>query len=150
MRTLLLLAAAALPSEGQSPAIDKLSFLSGCWAGGETEEMWTKPLGGTMMGLSRTVRGENTVFTEFLQISMGAAGAITLNVQLRLAGKATAFRVTELTNSSVVFSNPEHDYPQRITYRRQSEASLVARIEGSTGGKDMHEDFKYARVRCGE
>jgi hypothetical protein len=96
------------------------------------------------------VKAGKTVFTEFLHIADGGGGAIVLNVQLRLAGKSTQFRVTELTGNAVTFSNPEHDYPQRIIYRRQPDGSLLARIEGTTGSKDRHDEFKYARVRCPE
>jgi len=46
--------------------------MTGCWAfqsgDSETEEYWTKPSGGSMVGLSRTVKGGKTIFTEYTQI----------------------------------------------------------------------------------
>ena len=111
--------------------------------------MWTKPAGGTMMGLSRTVKGDKTVFTEFMHISATPEGLV-FNVQLKLAAKSTQFRATEIRDGAVTFSNPEHDYPQRIIYRREPDGSLFARIEGTTGGKNRHDEFRYKRVHCGE
>jgi hypothetical protein len=101
-----------------------------------------------MLGMSRTIKGGKTVFTEFLQISTGSDGVLVLNAQLKLADKSTQFRLAELKDGMVTFSNPAHDYPQRIIYRREADGSLFARVEGKAGGKDRHDDFKYARVPC--
>lgn len=144
MRIILLLAVAC---QAQTLGIEKLSFLSGCWAGGGTEEVWLKPQGGTMLGMSRTVKGGRTVFTEFMHISSAADGGVVMNVQLQLAAKSTPFRLIEAKDGTATFSNPEHDYPQRIIYRRES-GSLFARIEGNAGGKERHDDFKFARAAC--
>jgi hypothetical protein len=143
------LALVAFLSGGAAADLQQLSFLSGCWAAAGVEEVWLKPEGGSMMGLSRTVKGGKTVFTEFLYISTNADGGIVLNVQLKLAGKSTQFTLAEATDGSAMFSNPQHDYPQRIIYRRQPGGSLFARIEGTVNGKDRHDDFIYVRSKCG-
>ena len=145
MRIILLLAVAC---QAQTLGIEKLSFLSGCWAGGGTEEVWLKPQGGTMLGMSRTVKGGRTVFTEFMHVSTAADGRMVLNIQLQLAAKSTQFRLIEAKDGTATFSNPEHDYPQRIIYRRESDGSLFARIEGKAGGKERHDDFKFAPAAC--
>jgi hypothetical protein len=150
MRILCLLCAVAVISSAQTAGIEKLAFLSGCWAGGDTEEMWTKPAGGTMLGLSRTIKENQTVFTEFMYISAASDGTLVFNAQLKLAAKSTQFRAVEIKDGAVTFSNPEHDYPQRIIYRREPDGSLLARIEGTIGGKNKHDEFKYRRARCGD
>ncbi len=52
--------------------LDRLAWLAGCWtgagAGRQVDEQWMKPLGGTMMGMSRTVAGGRTVASETLVI----------------------------------------------------------------------------------
>jgi hypothetical protein len=139
---LLLMAVTVSASE-----IDKLSFMAGCWAGPGTFEMWMKPEAASMMGIGRTVRDGNVVSTEFFFVSENAGG-ITLNVQLRLATKVTPFRAKEVTSSSVTFENPEHDFPQRIIYRREADGSLLGRIEGSENGKDRAIDYPLKRAPC--
>jgi uncharacterized protein DUF6265 len=114
--------------------LDKLSFLAGCWAGPGTFEIWMKPEGGILMGAGRTVRDGKAVSSEYFHVSETTEGVV-LNVQLRLASKSTPFRATEITAKSVVFENPEHDYPQRIIYRRETNGSLLGRIEGTKDGK---------------
>ncbi len=55
----------------------------------------------------------------------------------------------EITDSSAVFSNPDHDFPQRIIYLRGADGdSLWARIEGEIGGSAREAHFRYGRVEC--
>ena len=52
--------------------IHSLSWLTGCWMHEETgfrrDEQWMEPRGGTMIGMSRTVAGGETVEHEHLRI----------------------------------------------------------------------------------
>jgi hypothetical protein len=132
------------------PALDQLSFMSGCWAFSTgdrmTEELWTKPAGGTMIGFSRVVEGPKTVFTEYTQIRE-ESGGLTMFVQLRLAGSTTAFRLTSLTADEAVFTS-DLEFPKRLVYRRQKDGSLLARTDGMEHSKDKTEAFPYKRVTC--
>jgi hypothetical protein len=47
-----------------------------------------------------------------------------------------------------VFENRKHDFPQRISYRRDGERGLLARIEGKVKGKLKGIDFPMHRVAC--
>jgi hypothetical protein len=53
-----------------------------------------------------------------------------------------------VSDSAVAFANPEHDFPQRILYRRVGADSLIARIEGKQGDKVRGIDFPMTRVAC--
>lgn len=121
--------------------------MAGCWVGPGTFEMWMKPEGGSVLGAGRTVRDGKVVSTEFFSVGETAEG-ITLNVQLRLAAKVTPFRAKEVSDSSVTFENPEHDYPQRIIYRKQADGSLLGRIEGTQNGRSRAIDYPMKRARC--
>lgn len=44
----------------------------------------------------------------------------------------------------------EHDFPQRIIYRRLADSSLQARIEGKRVGKLQGVDFPMRPPACGE
>ena len=127
--------------------IDKLTFLAGCWAGPGTFEMRMKPDAGSVMGMGRTVREGKVAGTEYFFVSQQPSG-IVLNVQQRLATKATEFRVKEITASSVTFENPEHDFPQRIIYRSTGPGTLLGRIEGMEKGKERAFDYPMQRAPC--
>lgn len=119
-----------------------LGWLAGCWegegGGGRNLECWTAPEGGMMLGVSKVISERGTQF-EFLRIASHGDGLAYLASP---GGKpAVAFALVESGPGHAVFANPEHDFPQRITYRRDGSA-LTARIEaqrdGQWDGFDVH------------
>ncbi len=127
--------------------VNRLSWLSGCWAqprtNGLVEEQWMRPRGGSMLGMSRTVMGGATTEFEFLRIAV-VDGALTYVA--RPSGQAeAAFPVKSIEDGVVVFENLSHDFPQRIIYRRNADASVTARIEGTVKGETRGRDFPYER-----
>ena len=147
----LILATLALPgAQGPGDELEKIAWLAGCWTsadgGRQVDEQWMKPLGGTMMGMSRTVVGGKTVDSEVLLIR--ATGSDVAYVA-RPSGQAEAsFKLVSATAGEVRFENPEHDFPQRIIYRLNPDGSLHARIEGTREGKVRGVDFPMTRGRC--
>jgi hypothetical protein len=149
--TALLLGLSVLPAVVplRDPAtIDRLAWLTGCWsrtrANGATEEHWMAPRGGTMLGMSRTVRDGRTVEFEYLQIRHQDG---TLVYDARPSGQPMAtFALVSLADDAATFENPSHDFPQRIIYRRTADG-ITARIEGTMGGKPRAVDFPYTRCR---
>jgi hypothetical protein len=148
MRTLaLFVALTAVASAGE---FDKLAFLSGCWSaqmGPVTiEEQWNRPLGGLMLGSSRTIKAGKAVFHEFIRIEQ-RGGSIIYTPRVGATATSVSFRLVRLSENEVVFENPDHDFPQRIIYRSTPDG-LAARIEGTKNGKARGEDFPYRRVAC--
>jgi uncharacterized protein DUF6265 len=142
---------------GQQPArstIESFAWLSGCWERrsprGVTEEHWARPAGGTMIGFSRTVRRvadrDSTTEYEFLRVFVRDGKLVY--AALPSAQRYTEFTETSATDSAVVFENPKHDFPQRITYTRRGADSVVARIDGLIQGRLRAINFPYVRVRC--
>lgn len=130
-----------------SPDVDRLSWLSGCWTqprgNGLVEEQWMAPRGGSMLGMSRTVAGGTTVEWEFLRIAV--VGGV-LSYVAKPSGQAeAAFSMKSIEDGVVVFENLAHDFPQRIIYRRNADASITARIEGTVKGEARSRDFPYTR-----
>jgi hypothetical protein len=73
----------------------------------------------------------------------------TLLFAAQPAGQAPAeFTERELTDSTVVFANPAHDFPQYIRYRRSGPREVAARVDGKMGDKEMAFDTRYRRVAC--
>jgi hypothetical protein len=58
-----------------------------------------------------------------------------------------AFSLVGLSESEVVFENPDHDFPQRIIYRLKGD-NLEGRIEGKVKGELRVVDFPLRRVDC--
>lgn len=136
----------AMPAPAKA-TIGDLAWLAGAWVGtrgasGATsiEERWSPPLGGAMLGVSRTVsRGRMSAF-EFLRI-VERDGSLTYVAQPGGA-PPTEFVLTEVGASRAVFENPRHDSPQRIAYELSAEGGLSASIGYSKGGKPQRFEFK--------
>jgi Domain of unknown function (DUF6265) len=132
-------AAAALLLTGAAPAsnaIDKLAWMSGTWDTGDarrwTEEHWTRPRAGMMMGGSRTGDASTVKEFEYLRIAPDDNGQLTYWASP--AGRpAVGFKMTQGDSSSATFENPQHDFPQRISYRRER-ATMTATISDIKGG----------------
>ena len=105
------------------------------------------PRGRTMLGVSRTVRNDSLL--EYEVVVLRVRGD-QLAYEAHPSGQETAtFLSVEITDSAVVFANPEHDFPQRVGYRRLGGDSVVAWIDGSVSGQTRRVDFPYRRVGCG-
>lgn len=146
--TSLLVSTAATAAE---PEIGQLAWLAGCWAsdGAEpgSEERWMPLAGGTMLGVSRTIRQGKTVAFEFMEIRHLPDGKLAF-VAHPSGQDTTVFTALRASDSEVVFENPEHDFPQRVAYAKDGESKLRARIEGSEGGALRVIEFPMNRTRC--
>ncbi|HEX6374738.1 MAG TPA: DUF6265 family protein [Allosphingosinicella sp.] len=139
------LTAAAAPAV-PPPGVAALAWMSGDWAeekaGGWTQESWSRPRGGAMLGTSLSGRGGQARDFEFMRIAADADGTLTYWASPR-GVPAVPFRLTSASAGAAVFENPRHDYPTRIAYRRQGNV-LTATIAGPGGANPM--SWRYRRV----
>ncbi len=99
-----------------------------------------------MLGTSHTVRGGRTAEYEFLRIFERGAGLV---YEAHPSGQQmNQFQSVEITASSITFSDPDHDFPQRIVYTRVGIDSVVARVSGAIAGETRSIEFAFARVSC--
>ena len=137
-----------LPS-GAASKISDLIWLAGDWqsaAGGrvQIEEHWTRPAGGTMIGMGRTVVGDKTAEFECLRIEQRGNDLFYV-ANPNANCPQTDFKLTRLSGQEVIFDNPAHDYPKRVIYRKNSDGSLVASVDAGEGTKSQ--SFSYLPVR---
>jgi hypothetical protein len=151
LAALLMIGVVSAASAPEPDTVEDLGWLAGCWAtiGGEdgSGEQWTRPAGGTMLGVNRTVKNSGTVAYEFMQIR--ETGDNRIEFFARPSGQAGAtFVLMKLSEGEAVFENSGHNFPQRIIYRLNSEGDLGARIEGEVKGRFSAVDFPFKRVDC--
>jgi hypothetical protein len=129
-----------------SPA-QRLGWLAGCWELRQgtrvTLEMWMAPADGLMLGASRTT--VNGLVREFEQLRLAWQRDTLIYTALPSGQPEASFKTTLISDDGFMVENPAHDFPQRISYRKQGPDSLVARIEGGNRGID----FPMRRVECG-
>lgn len=139
------LSAVLLAASSPAAGVDDLAWMAGQWASEEdsgrwTEESWTSPRGGMMMGHSRSGRGETLLEFEFLRIAAGADGTLAYIAQPG-GGAPVAFPLVAHDAASATFENAAHDYPQRIRYVRDG-GTLTATISVIDGSKAMSWTYK--------
>lgn len=135
---LLLGAAAPEPSPASAPgpySVDRLGWMAGEWVSESndrwTEEQWSAPRGGLMLGLGRSGKYDRAMGFEFMRIAVEADGRILF--WGAPGGQApVAFRLVEQNANSAVFENPRHDFPKRVAYRRDGNR-LIATVSGDGG-----------------
>jgi hypothetical protein len=137
-----------------SPAVDsplqKLRWMAGCleMRSGDrlVEEQRMDVRRGSMLGMARTTTSRGLGEYE-LTLIHEKGGKIVF--EAHPSGQPAAeFTARVVGSDSVIFSAPEHDYPQIVGYRRSGPDSVVAWIDGKTGGKSRRVEFAYRRVSC--
>jgi hypothetical protein len=127
---------AALPCRAapgaKADALAGLAWMEGTWTGEDSgtvsEETWTSPRGGMMLGVHRDVAGGKAVSFEFLRIQATPEGIVYFASPN--GAPPTPFRLVESGLNRAVFENRKHDFPVRILYWLDAEGALHARIEG--------------------
>lgn len=109
-------------------------------------ESWKKNTNNELAGSSFKITGKDTTITERVQlIKKGNSIFYIPNVNGQNDGHPIPFKLTWTNNSTFIFSNPEHDYPQVVAYQFIGKDSLNAWIDGNYNGKPKRVDFHYKR-----
>jgi len=147
----ILIACAASSAAAQQPArIANIGWLAGCLemrgANRVVEEQRMAERAGTMLGMGRTVGAKGLGDYELTLIKEEDG---RLLFKAHPSGQPVAtFTARVATQDSVLFELPEHDFPQRVGYRRIGSDSVLAWVEGTMNGKQRRIEFPYARVPC--
>ncbi len=151
--TLFLLISLATPvatMTGPALSLKDTAWLAGCWTGGtggrQVDEQWMAPGGGAMLGMSRTVAKGRTVASEFIQLR--EEGPDVFYIAKPADQPEARFKLVAADASQLRFENPNHDFPQVITYKLESGGKLLAQIQGKSNGKPLTIDFPMQRTDC--
>ncbi|MGV3460097.1 MAG: DUF6265 family protein [Flavobacterium sp.] len=125
----------------------KAEWLLGSWGNttpeGALTEKWEKVNDSVMHGESYfVIGGKDTLFAETVALtSENGKLAYTVTVPGQNDEKPVRFDMTSSNESQIVFENPQHDFPNKIVYKKITNDSLVAEISGMKKGKPASEQF---------
>lgn len=158
MKKLLILAIAATTiaacnNKQAKHNIKKISWIEGEWEMNINnytfKESWNKTSDSTYKGSGVLVDSVgNSVFNEQLYI---VERDDTLWYQPTVSNqnnqREISYKMTHLSDDSVVFENPLHDFPQVITYVKTSDTSIHAFVSGYSNGEPRQDDFFFTKGR---
>lgn len=127
--------------------LEQASWFLGEWANrspeGELTERWKKVNDSVYHGESYfVIAGKDTVFAETVSLEEANGKlAYVVTVPNQNDAKPVRFEMTTANDSVIIFENPKHDFPNKITYNKIGNDSLVAEISGVKEGKPSAELF---------
>ena len=124
--------------------LNDVEWMLGCWqsADGQALEVWVRDSETSFTGFGVAVSGGEFVFYELLRVDSTARGALRYTAY-PMGRTPTVFTATELRKGRVVFANPDHDYPQKITYIRKDDA-----LSAGTSTLDGQGRQSFEKVAC--
>lgn len=139
-------------AQQKSNPIAQAKWLIGSWKNKSAKtldiETWKKLNDSTFLGRSYSLAGTDTISSEHIRIEQHDGKLYYIpTVKNQNNGKAVTFALTSSDNKHLVFENPEHDFPQKITYTQITKDSLVAEISGVWKGKQKAIQFPMKRVK---
>lgn len=131
--------------------LEKAEWLLGRWENnseqGNLSETWVKEGDDAYTAETFVVVGSDTVFKEHSRLE--EAGK-TLQCVISIPGEnndqPVTFTMTRQTENTILFENPEHDFPTAIRYEQKGD-SVIAEISGTQEGKFAKERFAMVRVK---
>lgn len=111
-------------------------FLAGTWKSERVEEYehWDVISADLMMGFSYSMKEEQLVVSEFLEIRRKGRRVYYSSMVLdQNSGKQVSFRLTDRKGSQFTFTNPKHDFPRIIFYEQLDEHTIGVKVTGGAG-----------------
>jgi hypothetical protein len=132
-------------------AVNDFRWLLGTWkhetATSTTVESWRKASDKTLEGESWRVNKATPqrVFGEAILLAeMG--GEIFYVPKTSDNPLPVAFKLNSSNAKELVFENPKHDFPQKITYKLNADGTVTALVEGTMNGQARKLEFHYTKT----
>lgn len=131
--------------------LEKAAWLLGSWKNssdqGTMTETWTKDNADSYSAKTYFVIGKDTVFRELSRLEeTGSNLQCVISIEGENDEKPVTFVMTKQSDNNLVFENPKHDFPNKITYQQKGD-SVIAEISGMQKGKIEKERFAMIRVK---
>jgi hypothetical protein len=137
-------------SDSSPAAIEDMSWLAGHWtgedSGGLSEEIWSPPRNGAMMGMYRFLEKDKTVFYELMTI-VQEKGSLVLRIK-HFRSDLKGWEEKDKTNDfRFIFKKEGAFYFEGMTFKPQGKNSVVIFVATrSKDGSVGEEKFTYKRL----
>jgi hypothetical protein len=133
-----------------SIAMEQANWFLGSWqnktSDGDFTEIWKQKNDSVYLGVSYVIVEKDTVFYELISLEQkNKKWNYSVSVKNQNNEQPVSFEMTSMTPNQLVFENPKHDFPSKITYTKITQDSIVAKISGILKGKEQTEYFPMKR-----
>ena len=132
--------------------LEAANWLIGKWGNSENgidaTEIWARENDSVYTGISYSIRDKkDTVSLERIRLEKQNDKLVYVPVvKEQNAGEVVKFTLTSSVGQQLIFENPEHDFPQKVSYKLITKDSLIAEISGIYKGKERSEKFPMHRM----
>ena len=131
--------------------IERSHWLIGDWqsksAKGILIETWHQLNDSTLAGKSYFMSGADTLSLENIRLEQRMDKLFYIpTVKDQNMGQAVHFTMTRMTDSLMIFENPEHDFPQKISYSKVGNDSLMAEVSAMIDSKVKSQTFRMGKI----
>ena len=131
--------------------IEKAEWIIGTWENvtpkGSIYETWSIVYADEYEGKSYMLKEKDTVVFETVSMVQKEGGLFYIPaVKNQNEGLPVRFTLKSISETRFVFENPEHDFPQVISYVQIGNDSLVAEISGIADGEERKVGFPMKRM----
>ena len=132
--------------------IKKGEWLIGTWENrtpkGSIYETWSKTSDNELSGKSYIVKEKDTIVFETIRLVQEQEGLFYIpTVKNQNNSLPVRFATKTISETQLIFENPQHNFPQIISYTKISTDSLVAEISGTKNGQERKQTFPMKRVK---
>ncbi len=110
-------------------------------------ERWTPEGDSVLKGFGYVMAKGDTVFIEDLRLEeVNGQVVYSARIESQNNGQWVPFTAQGTGDDSLVFENPGHDFPQCITYVKDSTGAWDVAVTGNENGTDRAERFRFVRM----
>lgn len=132
--------------------LDQFKWILGNWKmkvkNGYIYEIWKKENDSTYKGISYNVREtSDTIMLENVDLNYRDNHYYYIPTTANQNNQQPViFKIVSISPGNFTAENPNHDFPQRISYSLQSDKELKAIIDGKVNGNYRKQEFAFSKV----
>jgi len=132
--------------------IKKAEWLIGTWENktpkGSVYETWNKNSDNELAAKSYIVKEKDTIIFENIRLVEEQDGLYYIpTVKNQNDDLPVRFATKTISETKLIFENPEHDFPQIISYTKITSDSLVAEIVGTKNGQERRRVIPMKKMK---
>ncbi|RWU10955.1 DUF6265 family protein [Pedobacter chitinilyticus] len=133
-------------------SIKKATWLIGTWENktsrGSIYETWAKVNDKELFAKSYALKERDTMVFESVLLVEEKGGLFYIPIVTNQnGGQPVRFTLKTISDTTLIFENPQHDFPQIISYTKIDNDRLVAEISGVKNGQQRKQTFPMQRIR---